>query len=147
MEGIKEENNNNLSSGGATVKGNEAHESFRIVPRVENYIPFSGPTTVTVTAAATTTVDSTATTTVVPVSVPVSGSTSGAGSGTDGKKKRGRPRKYGPDGQVSMALSPMPISASIPLTGEYSAWKRGRGRPGDSVKKTHKLEYETSGRN
>ncbi|CAL0333212.1 unnamed protein product [Lupinus luteus] len=51
---------------------------------------------------------------------------------TEGKKKRGRPRKYGPDGKVAAvarALSPMPISASIPLTGQLSAWKRGIGKP------------------
>ncbi|BBG98253.1 AT hook motif DNA-binding family protein, partial [Prunus dulcis] len=67
-------------------------------------------------------------------------------TGTEVKKKRGRPRKYGPDKTVSSALSPMPISSSIPLTGEFSAWKRGRGRPVDSVKKSHKYDvFESSG--
>ncbi|CAN1180546.1 AT-hook motif nuclear-localized protein 3 [Linum perenne] len=71
--------------------------------------------------------------------------------GTDGKKKRGRPRKYRPDG----SLSPMPISASIPLTGgEFSAaaappppsWKRGRGKGNsDSVKKHQRIDYHSPG--
>ncbi|KAF2311758.1 hypothetical protein GH714_026537 [Hevea brasiliensis] len=68
-----------------------------------------------------------------------------ASAGTDVKKKRGRPRKYGPDGTLATALSPMPISSSIPLTGELSAWKRGRGRPLESVKKQYKYEYESTG--
>lgn len=133
MEGKKEDNN--LSAGGLTVKGDEAPDSFRVAPRVENSTPFAGPTTISTAAT-----ESPVTTTAVP---PVSCSA----TGTEVKKKRGRPRKYGPDGKVTMALSPMPISASIPLTGEYSAWKRGRGRPLDSsIKKSHKFEYETPGR-
>ncbi|KAH7557493.1 hypothetical protein ACOSP7_027265 [Xanthoceras sorbifolium] len=133
MEGKEE---NNLSSG-ITVKGDEAPDSFRVAPRVDNSSPFPGP----IVAAAAAASESPVTTTLVPVS----GSATGTGSGTEVKKKRGRPRKYGPDGKVTMALSPMPISASIPLTGEYSAWKRGRGRPVDSIKKSHKLEYESPG--
>ncbi|KAK8498786.1 hypothetical protein V6N12_066927 [Hibiscus sabdariffa] len=43
---------------------------------------------------------------VPPISVGLTGSTE--------KKKRGRPRKYGPDGTMARALSPMPISSSIP---------------------------------
>lgn len=65
-----------------------------------------------------------------------------AAAGTDGKKKRGRPRKYGPDGKMAPTLSPMPISSSIPLTGEFSGWKRGRGRSVESIKKSRKYEYE-----
>ncbi|CAN1267252.1 AT-hook motif nuclear-localized protein 3 [Linum perenne] len=70
--------------------------------------------------------------------------------GTDGKKKRGRPRKYRPDG----SLSPMPISASIPLTGgDFAAaaapppsWKRGRGKGNsDSVKKHQRIDYHSPG--
>ncbi|KAL8535524.1 hypothetical protein ACS0TY_011232 [Phlomoides rotata] len=46
------------------------------------------------------------------------------------KKKRGRPRKYGPDGSVSMALSPKPISSSAPPPViDFSAvGKRGKVR-------------------
>ncbi|RRT58484.1 hypothetical protein B296_00046580 [Ensete ventricosum] len=54
------------------------------------------------------------------------------------RRKRGRPRKYGPDGSVALALSP--ISSSTPpsgtVTGSGTASgaglptpKRGRGRP------------------
>ncbi|EPS73882.1 hypothetical protein M569_00877, partial [Genlisea aurea] len=40
------------------------------------------------------------------------------------KKKRGRPRKYAGDGSI-VTLSPMPISASIPLAAaDYSSWKK-----------------------
>ncbi|KAK8657146.1 hypothetical protein V6N13_035402 [Hibiscus sabdariffa] len=60
------------------------------------------------------------------------------------KKKRGRPRKYTPDGTLAVALSPMPISSSIPLAGEFPSWKQGRGRRVDSVKKAHKFELESS---
>ncbi|XP_027103910.1 AT-hook motif nuclear-localized protein 6-like isoform X1 [Coffea arabica] len=109
------------SSVGVPVKGDETSESFRVEPSVENPSQFSG--------------SAVSTTEATPVSV--------ATPATEGKKKRGRPRKYGPDGSVTMALSPMPISASIPLTGDYSAWKQSRGRPIDSYKKKHKLEFES----
>uniref|UniRef100_A0ACD6AFX9 Uncharacterized protein n=1 Tax=Avena sativa TaxID=4498 RepID=A0ACD6AFX9_AVESA len=58
-------------------------------------------------------------------------------------KKRGRPRKYGPDGSLIRPLNATPISASVPMTaavaaGQYTpasavgaAMKRGRGRPLD----------------
>ncbi|OIV90711.1 hypothetical protein TanjilG_15097 [Lupinus angustifolius] len=96
------------------VLGGEAPDSFQLAPRIENNLDFSRAT--------------------VPVSSPA----------TEGKKKRGRPRKYGADGKAAaLALSPMPISSSIPLTGDFSAWKRGRGRPVESVKKsTYKYEVE-----
>ncbi|RAL51378.1 hypothetical protein DM860_010880 [Cuscuta australis] len=58
------------------------------------------------------------------------------------KKKKGRPRK---DATLSMALSPMPISASIPLSGDYSAWKQSTNRPTGYSKKKHKLEFENPG--
>ncbi|KAA8533823.1 hypothetical protein F0562_031340 [Nyssa sinensis] len=111
---------------GVTVMGEEAPESYRVAARGENASQLTGSTMpAAVTAAAT------------PVSVVV--------PGTEVKKKRGRPRKYGPDGKATVALSPMPISASIPLTGEFSAWNRGRGRPIDSFKKKRKMEFENSG--
>lgn len=130
------------SGSGVAVKGEEAPDGFRVAPRTENPTQLAGPPTIVAAS---------------PVSV--------AAPSTEGKKKRGRPRKYGPDGAgaragagagagavagakaASLALSPMPISSSIPLTGEFSAWKRGRGRPVDSVKKSHKYEYESPGKN
>ncbi|XP_008804001.2 AT-hook motif nuclear-localized protein 1-like [Phoenix dactylifera] len=68
------------------------------------------------------------------------------------KKKRGRPRKYGPDGSLLLPLNPVPISASVPA-GEYqtvaavgAAMKRGRGRPGGFVsKQQYGFELESSG--
>ncbi|KAG8381465.1 hypothetical protein BUALT_Bualt06G0124700 [Buddleja alternifolia] len=72
--------------------------------------------------------------------------TAAAGTAEVNKKKRGRPRKYAGDGSV-VALSPMPISASIPLAGsDYSAWKQSSGKPIGSLKKKHKLEFEIPGR-
>lgn len=56
-------------------------------------------------------------------------------SGNELKKKRGRPRKYAADGPV--ALSPMPISSSIPLTG----LKRSRGRSVDTFINSHKVHH------
>ncbi|KAH9647493.1 at-hook motif nuclear-localized protein 3 [Citrus sinensis] len=113
----KEENN---ITSGVSVKVNEATDGFQTAPRTENPVPFPAPA-----------VTSAAEVSPAPVStaVPTLVTGPGTGTGTEGKKKRGRPRKYGPDGKLTTALSPMPISASIPLTGEYSAWKRGRGRP------------------
>ncbi|KAJ8464385.1 hypothetical protein OPV22_026937 [Ensete ventricosum] len=61
-----------------------------------------------------------------------SGGGSGGSSGGDlfGRKKRGRPRKYGPDG---MALALTPTSGS-PISPVFSDGKRGRGRPPGSGK-------------
>uniref|UniRef100_A0A5B6ZXC8 AT-hook motif nuclear-localized protein n=1 Tax=Davidia involucrata TaxID=16924 RepID=A0A5B6ZXC8_DAVIN len=115
-----------MNGSGVTAKGEEAPESYRVLARGENPSQLSESTMPRPAAAAAT-----------PVSLAV--------PGTGVKKKRGRPRKYGPDGKVTMPLSPMPISASIPLTGEFSAWKHGRGRPIDSFKKKRKVEFESSG--
>lgn len=61
-----------------------------------------------------------------------------AGRG-DGKRKRGRPRKYGPDGSLLRPLNATPISASVPddaggaqytpAAAVGAVMKRGRGRP------------------
>lgn len=66
------------------------------------------------------------------------------GPGTELKKKRGRPRKYGPDGKP-LALSPMPISASIPLAGD--TWNPSKGVSADlfKKKKKQKLEFGSPG--
>ncbi|KAL3521450.1 hypothetical protein ACH5RR_019599 [Cinchona calisaya] len=109
------------SSGGLAVKGDEASEGFRVEPSVENPSQFGGSAVSTAEAT--------------PISV--------AAPSAEVKKKRGRPKKYGPDGSVAMALSPMPISASIPLAGDFSAWKQSRGRSIDSYKKKHKSELES----
>lgn len=60
------------------------------------------------------------------------------------KKKRGRPRKYGPDGSLLLPLNPTPISTSAPAGGDFG--KRGRGRPLDYAKKSqHGFELEPLG--
>ncbi|XP_068649952.1 AT-hook motif nuclear-localized protein 1-like [Aristolochia californica] len=79
-----------------------------------------------------------------PVSVAL------AGSVTQVKKKRGRPRKYGPDGSVSLALSPMPISSSAPAgsgmgPADFPSVKRGRGRPAGSLNKPKNINFDHSG--
>ena len=112
-----------MNSSGVTVKGDEVPESFRIAPSSENPSQISGSTV--------------AATEATPISV--------AAPASEVKKKRGRPRKYGADGSLTTALSPMPISASIPLTGDFSAWKQNRGRSADSFKKKHKLDFENPG--
>lgn len=48
------------------------------------------------------------------------------------KRKRGRPRKYGTDGAVSLALTPTPSTHS---GATKPGQKRGRGRPPGSGKK------------
>ncbi|KAL6004803.1 hypothetical protein ACLOJK_005359 [Asimina triloba] len=84
-----------------------------------------------------------ATAMVTPVSLPMAE-----------RKKRGRPRKYGPDGGVALALSPMPISASappagavgptgVPAMGEFLPVKRGRGRPVGSTNKPKHFSYDS----
>ncbi|KAG8076625.1 hypothetical protein GUJ93_ZPchr0006g46014 [Zizania palustris] len=70
--------------------------------------------------------------------VPAVAAAPPAGRG-EGKKKRGRPRKYGPDGSLLRPLKATPISASVPDDsggGQYTpaaavgaVMKRSRGRP------------------
>ncbi|KAJ6801010.1 AT-hook motif nuclear-localized protein 9-like [Iris pallida] len=81
------------------------------------------------------------------MSIPTHGMNVGGGGsfvGEPAKRKRGRPRKYGPDGSVALALSPLPSSVT-PTSGSGSGsgggaglsvsvsgspgLKRGRGRP------------------
>lgn len=113
-----------LNNSGFTVKGDEAPESYRVEPRVENSNPGGGSTAPPSAAA--------------PVSA--------AAPSTEGRKKRGRPRKYAADGSIS-TLSPMPISASIPFTGDYSSsWKNSTDRPiNSSSKKKSKLDFSSPG--
>ncbi|RWW28320.1 hypothetical protein GW17_00007212 [Ensete ventricosum] len=72
----------------------------------------------------------------------------GAGTGEPFKRKRGRPRKYGPDGKVILAVNPVSAGpAAAPATGAFSAAanaaakasvegvKKARGRPPGSSKK------------
>jgi len=126
-----------INSYGVTTKGEEAPESFRVVPRSETTTQLTGSTMAVVAATPVSVAAPPSSVAAPPVAMAASPVSTGS------KKKRGRPRKYAPDGSV-LALSPMPISASIPLTGDFSAWKQpGRGRPVDSFKKKHKLEFDS----
>lgn len=49
------------------------------------------------------------------------------------KRRRGRPRKYGPDGTVTLALSP--LSSPVPGSGSASDGQKRRGRPPGSGRK------------
>lgn len=104
---------------GVTVIGAEAPSAYHVAPRMENANQIGAASTMTV----------------APVNV-------GGMTGSLEKKKRGRPRKYGPDGTgpVARALSPMPISSSVPPAGgDYSSGgKRGRGRASGYQSKQHK---------
>ncbi|XP_059312879.1 AT-hook motif nuclear-localized protein 1-like [Lycium ferocissimum] len=65
---------------------------------------------------------------------------------TSEKKKRGRPRKYGPDGAVARTLSPMPISASAPPTSSnYLSEKVSVARPASEKKPRNKVGAENLG--
>lgn len=103
-------------SSGVTVIGAEAPSNYHVAPRSEN------PTNQ------------------ISGSPAVGVSPAGVGlTGTTEKKKRGRPRKYGPDGTVARALSPMPISSSAPPPGgDFSAGKPGKVWPGSYEKKKYK---------
>lgn len=100
-------------------------------PTPESPQPAPAAPTPAVAPAATTAV-------VVPAAAIAMVAPVGAGRG-EGKRKRGRPRKYGPDGSLLRPLKATPISASVPDDsggGQYTpaaavgaVMKRGRGRP------------------
>ncbi|KAL5081093.1 hypothetical protein RYX36_009514 [Vicia faba] len=100
---------------GHGVNVNQVPQGFNLGQN-QNSLSFSGPTGE------------------VPATVPV---IAPGGGGMDMKKKRGRPRKT--ESGSKPALSPMPISASIPLTGDFSGWKSGGGKPFEAIKKPLKL--------
>ncbi|KAE8673511.1 hypothetical protein F3Y22_tig00111780pilonHSYRG00002 [Hibiscus syriacus] len=108
-----------------TVIGAEAPSACHMAPRTENADQIVGGITVV---------------NVLLVSDGLTGSTE--------KKKRGRPRKYGPDGTMTRALSPMSISSFIlPVSGEFSSGgKQGKGRGSGYQIKHHKgMEMENLG--
>lgn len=110
---------------GVTVIGAEAPSNYHVAPRTD------GPPHTTLSPPVNVTPTSTAMVCVVE------------------KKKRGRPRKYGPDGNPR-PLSPMPISASAPpsTTGFSSgSGKRGRGRGhvASNTHQQHKVESAAVG--
>ncbi|XP_039056658.1 AT-hook motif nuclear-localized protein 5-like [Hibiscus syriacus] len=54
---------------------------------------------------------------------------SGVPPGEPVKKKRGRPRRYAPDGQVSLGLLPLPSKPKSSSGADGSGHKRKKGRP------------------
>ncbi|EEF51017.1 DNA binding protein, putative [Ricinus communis] len=120
------------SSGGVTVVGSDAPSDYQIAPRSTdnlNSIPGSAPTPPLQPA----------------VAPPPSMAAPAAATATMAiKKKRERPRKYGPDGTVTKALSPKPISTAAPAPPpviDFSAEKQRKIKP---VSKT-KYELENLG--
>ncbi|KAL0310473.1 UNVERIFIED_CONTAM: AT-hook motif nuclear-localized protein 1, partial [Sesamum calycinum] len=130
------EGTNTLSSSGVTVVGSDAPSDYHVAPRTTTDNPTqvtgSAPPNVTVTPAAASV-------------APPSASVAGLSGATTLKKKRGRPRKYGPDGSVAMALSPKPLSSSAPPPViDFSAVeKRGKVRPVGSAAKLQQPRMET----
>ncbi|KAF5478403.1 hypothetical protein F2P56_004964 [Juglans regia] len=119
------------ASSGVTVVGSDAPSDYHVAPRTENPAQTAGSAPPPSAAAKVSAPPSTVATVVAPA-MPA-------------KKKRGRPRKYGLDGSVTMALSPKPISSSAPPPViDFSAQKRGKVKPASSVSKT-KFEVENIG--
>ncbi|KAE8694574.1 AT-hook motif nuclear-localized protein 1 [Hibiscus syriacus] len=93
---------------GSTVVGSDAPSDYHIAPN-STQNPGSAPPQIPP----------------QPASQPVPQQVAVAGMQL--KKKRGRPRKYGPDGSITMALSPKPISSAAPTPViDFSAEKRGK---------------------
>ncbi|KAK7346664.1 hypothetical protein VNO80_21187 [Phaseolus coccineus] len=127
-------------SGGVTVVGSDAPSDYHVAPRTDNPAPASGSTTqipATAGSAPPSNPPHTAAMEALPATMPTT---------MPAKKKRGRPRKYAPDGSVTMALSPKPISSSAPLPPviDFSSENRGKIKPTSSVSKT-KFELENIG--
>ncbi|XP_039048571.1 AT-hook motif nuclear-localized protein 1-like, partial [Hibiscus syriacus] len=113
------------TNSGFTLIGAEASSACHMAPRTENADQIAGGITAV---------------NVPPVSDGLTGSIE--------KKKRGRPRKYGPDGTMTRALSPMHILSSIlSVSGEFSSGgKQGRGRGSGYQIKHHKgMDMENLG--
>lgn len=133
-----------MSMSGVTVVGSDAPSDYHVAPRTtENPSQVSG--------------SAPQITNITPTPVTGAGAGVGAVAGALAlvKKKRGRPRKYGPDGVAvpsAAALSPKPISSAAPVSSpviDFSSEKRGKIRPVGLFSKPHmpKLEVENSGKN
>lgn len=127
-------------SRGVTVVGSDAPSDYHIAPRTENPSSIGGSTTTTAAAPPQVSVPP-------PQTAAIGESPAAASAMPVKKKKRGRPRKYAPDGLVtSTALSPTPISSSAPPPRviDFSAAKRDKVRPASSMTKA-KFEVENLG--
>ncbi|WZY79610.1 hypothetical protein YC2023_025994 [Brassica napus] len=135
-------------SGVITVKGDEEATEFQQNPSLLQPV---GPTTVV--SPSPPPPPPPPPTSVTPVSAAAAPPPLISSAGLDlTKKKRGRPRKYAPDGSLNPrylrpTLSPTPISTSIPFSGDYSHWKQGKAQqylPVELIKKPHMFEYGSS---
>ncbi|KAK7264434.1 hypothetical protein RJT34_32043 [Clitoria ternatea] len=124
-------------SGGVTVVGSDAPSDYHVAPRTDNPPPTGGSTTQ---------IPATVGSAPPPLPPPHTAAMEASPATMPAKKKRGRPRKYAPDGSVTMALSPKPISSSAPLPPviDFSAEKRGKIKPTSSVSKA-RFEVENLG--
>lgn len=117
-----------ITISGVTVVGSDAPSDYHVAPRTENPTQATGSTQ--------------------PAATQLGVSPLPAAASQPMKKKRGRPRKYGPDGSVTMALSPKPISSSAPppVIDFSTAHKRGKFRPAGTASKhqQHKVEAENN---
>lgn len=135
MEG--REGASGAGGGAVTVVGSDAPSEYHVAARTENPSPVAGSSPAVTPAVA------------VPQPAPAPAPApvpAAAVAMMPAKKKRGRPRKYGPDGTVTMALSPKPISSSAPGPPviDFSVEKRGKIRPVGSASKS-KMELENLG--
>uniref|UniRef100_A0A7N0V3W5 AT-hook motif nuclear-localized protein n=1 Tax=Kalanchoe fedtschenkoi TaxID=63787 RepID=A0A7N0V3W5_KALFE len=127
MEGssVRDGVSGGVTSGGITVVGSDDASSYHVAPRSDNHTAAAGQI----------------------VALDLSSTLPMSGGDVQVKKKRGRPRKYGPDG-VAAAISPKPISSSAPAHPpviDFSAPKRGKIRPPGSGIKFNKMSSENSG--
>ncbi|XVF51624.1 hypothetical protein PTKIN_Ptkin04bG0199300 [Pterospermum kingtungense] len=123
------------ATGGVKVVGSDAPSDYHIAPRSENSTQNPNPTPGSAQLP-----QHPSQTAAQPVPPPVSV------AGMPEKKKRGRPRKYGPDGSVTKALSPKPIStAAPPPVIDFSAGKRGKVKSPTSSFPKAKFELENIG--
>lgn len=107
---------------GVTASGSGLQGSPTIYPLTGASASFQ-PNTGGSSIGSTLPVDPSSTMSVRGVSV---GAPSAVPQGEPVRRKRGRPRKYGPDGKVSLALNP---TSSAPPPTTTPTQKRGRGRP------------------
>ncbi|KAL8114493.1 AT-hook motif nuclear-localized protein 1-like [Apium graveolens] len=122
----------NMSRSGVTVVGSDAPSEYHVAVRTETPVTGSVPHVTPHVG-----VSPVPAMIVPPVSVDL----------TALKKKRGRPRKYGPDGSVTKALSPKPISSSAPPPViDFSVEKpRGKVRPVGLPAKQHQPKMQMEG--
>lgn len=125
-----------MSSSGVTVVGSDSPSEYHVAVRTETPVTGSVPHMTPHVGVSPAPAPAPAMV-VSPVSVDLTGI----------KKKRGRPRKYGPDGSVTKALSPKPISSSAPPPViDFSVEKpRGKVRPVGLPAKQHQPKMQMEG--